>query len=98
MHPGSARVYHKEFYPPNQELKDDVGFFITSHLQITQESLVEFEEDREDLVKKRIHIYFSLAKELNGYIVQRLKKQKFVRLDASKDRDELFKDIEQNFL
>jgi adenylate kinase len=47
VHPGSGRVYHVEFNPPNTEGLDDV----------TGEPLVLRDDDTEETVRKRLEIY-----------------------------------------
>ena len=47
VHPGSGRVYHIEFNPPQRPGKDD----------ITGEALIQREDDKEETVRKRLQIY-----------------------------------------
>ena len=47
VHPGSGRVYHIEFNPPQRPGKDD----------ITGEALIQREDDKEGTVRKRLQIY-----------------------------------------
>jgi adenylate kinase len=47
VHPASGRSYHLKFNPPKVEGKDDV----------TGESLIQREDDREDTVRKRLEVY-----------------------------------------
>jgi adenylate kinase len=46
-HPASGRTYHVKFNPPKVEGKDDV----------TGETLVQRDDDREETVKKRLEVY-----------------------------------------
>jgi len=57
VHPGSGRVYHLQFHPPLQAGKDDV----------TQEPLVQREDDREETIRKRLQIYQEQTKPLIKY-------------------------------
>ena len=47
VHPGSGRVYHLKFNPPRAEGRDDV----------TGESLVQRDDDREETVRRRLDVY-----------------------------------------
>lgn len=47
VHPGSGRVYHVEYNPPQEEGKDDV----------TGEPLEQREDDTEETVRERINVY-----------------------------------------
>lgn len=49
VHPGSGRVYHVRYNPPQQEGLDDE----------TGEPLVQRDDDTEDTVRKRLEIYYS---------------------------------------
>ena len=49
VHPGSGRVYHIEFNPPERENLDNE----------TGEDLVQREDDQEDTVRKRLDVYHS---------------------------------------
>ncbi|WP_113906487.1 adenylate kinase [Aliidiomarina celeris] len=57
VHPGSGRVYHVEHNPPKEEGKDDV----------TGESLVIREDDKEETVRKRLAIYHEQTEPLVDY-------------------------------
>ena len=56
-HPASGRPYHVKFNPPKVEGKDDV----------TGESLVQRDDDKEDTVKKRLDVYSSQTRPLVDY-------------------------------
>ena len=56
-HPASGRTYHVKFNPPKVEGKDDV----------TGESLVQRDDDKEDTVKKRLDVYSSQTRPLVDY-------------------------------
>ncbi len=47
VHPASGRVYHVDFQPPKSENKDDV----------TGEDLIQREDDKEEVIKKRLSVY-----------------------------------------
>ena len=57
VHPGSGRVYHIKFNPPQQEDKDDV----------TGEALVTRKDDQEETVRKRLVEYHTLTEPLIAY-------------------------------
>lgn len=57
VHPGSGRVYHKEFNPPRIAGQDD----------ITGENLISRKDDQEETVRKRLTIYHEQTKPLSGY-------------------------------
>lgn len=56
-HPGSGRSYHVKFNPPKQAGVDDV----------TGEPLIQRDDDREDVVKKRLDVYHAQTAALVGY-------------------------------
>lgn len=56
-HLASGRTYHVIFNPPKVAGKDDV----------TGEDLVQREDDREEVVKKRLEVYHAQTKQLVGY-------------------------------
>jgi adenylate kinase len=57
VHLASGRSYHVKFNPPKVEGKDDV----------TGESLIQREDDKEETVKRRLDIYHSQTKPLIEY-------------------------------
>ncbi len=57
MHPGSGRIYHVIFNPPKIEDKDD----------ITEEPLIQRDDDKEETVRKRLEIYHAQTKPLVEY-------------------------------
>ncbi len=57
VHPGSGRTYHVVFNPPKVEGKDDV----------TGEDLIQREDDNEDTVRKRLHVYHAQTKPLVAF-------------------------------
>lgn len=57
VHPGSGRVYHIEFNPPQVAGVDDQ----------TGEPLIQREDDRQETVLKRLQVYHQQTKPLIGY-------------------------------
>ncbi|RUO40590.1 adenylate kinase [Aliidiomarina taiwanensis] len=75
VHPGSGRVYHVEYNPPQVEGKDDV----------TGEDLLVRDDDKEETVRKRLAIYHEQTEPLVSYY-QKLAEQgtvKFHSLDGT---------------
>jgi adenylate kinase len=56
-HPASGRVYHVKFNPPKVEGKDDA----------TGEDLVQRDDDKAEVVKKRLDVYHNQTEVLLGY-------------------------------
>lgn len=56
-HPASGRTYHVKFNPPKTEGKDDV----------TGEDLVQRDDDKEEVVLKRLQVYHDQTEQLIGY-------------------------------
>ncbi|GAA5170879.1 adenylate kinase [Viridibacterium curvum] len=57
VHPASGRTYHVKFNPPKVAGKDDE----------TGEDLVQRDDDKEEVVKKRLDVYHSQTKPLVAY-------------------------------
>ncbi|MEA3251493.1 MAG: adenylate kinase [Pseudomonadota bacterium] len=57
VHPDSGRVYHLEYNPPREEGKDDV----------TGETLIQREDDRESTVRNRLSVYHDQTEPLIAY-------------------------------
>lgn len=57
VHPGSGRVYHVEYNPPQQDGKDDV----------TGEALIQRDDDRESTVRNRLSVYHEQTAPLVEY-------------------------------
>ena len=57
VHPASGRTYHVEFNPPKVAGKDDA----------TGEDLVQRDDDREEVIKKRLEVYHAQTEQLVGY-------------------------------
>ena len=56
-HPASGRTYHVKFNPPKEAGKDDV----------TGEELVQRDDDKEEVVLKRLQVYHDQTEQLIGY-------------------------------
>ncbi len=57
VHVASGRTYHVRFNPPKAEGKDD----------ITGEPLIQRDDDREDVVRKRLEVYHAQTSVLVSY-------------------------------
>jgi adenylate kinase len=57
VHVASGRTYHVRFNPPKVEGKDD----------LTGEPLIQRDDDREDVVRKRLEVYHAQTSVLVGY-------------------------------
>ena len=57
IHPASGRSYHIKYNPPKVEGKDDV----------TGEDLVQRDDDREEVVMKRLAVYHAQTEALVGF-------------------------------
>ena len=57
VHPASGRTYHVKFNPPKFEDKDDV----------TGESLIQRDDDKEETVRKRLQVYNDQTRPLVEY-------------------------------
>ncbi|MBA3988229.1 adenylate kinase [Aliidiomarina maris] len=57
VHPGSGRVYHVSYNPPQQEGKDDV----------TGEDLIVRDDDKEETVRHRLSVYHEQTEPLVSY-------------------------------
>jgi len=57
VHLASGRTYHLKFNPPRQEGRDDA----------TGEPLIQREDDRADVVRKRLEVYHAQTSALVGY-------------------------------
>jgi adenylate kinase len=60
VHVASGRTYHVRFNPPKAEGKDDV----------TGEPLIQRDDDREDVVRKRLEVYHAQTSVLVQYYSQ----------------------------
>lgn len=57
VHPASGRIYHQVNNPPKVFRKDDM----------TGEALIQRKDDREETVRKRLHVYHEQTRPLVGY-------------------------------
>lgn len=79
VHPASGRIYHQTFHPPQQEGQDD----------LTQEPLIQRDDDLEETVRKRLQVYSDQTKPLIDYyadwaITDHSTAPRFVRIDGHK--------------
>lgn len=86
VHPGSGRTYHSDYYPPKSPGKDD----------LTQENLIQRNDDTEETVRKRLDIYNQQTTPLIDYYLN-LSKQKFKKINGTgkthEIRDQILKAI-----
>lgn len=90
VHPGSGRTYHVVFNPPRIEGKDD----------LTDEPLIQRDDDQEETVRKRLDVYHSQTKPLVEFYSKWAEggdanAPKYVRVagvgSVTEIRDEIFK-------
>lgn len=60
VHQPSGRIYHALYHPPKKSGKDDM----------TGETLIQRDDDREETVRKRLHVYHNQTKPLIDYYTQ----------------------------
>ncbi len=87
VHPGSGRVYHVKFNPPQVEGKDDV----------TGEDLVTRKDDQEDTVRKRLVEYHQQTAPLIGYYGQEAQagNTRYVKIDGTQSVDSVRTELEK---
>ena len=81
VHPGSGRVYHVTYNPPQEEGKDDV----------TGDDLIVREDDKEATVRHRLSVYHEQTEPLVSYY-QNLAEQnvvKYHKVDGTKDVNDI---------
>lgn len=88
VHPGSGRTYHIEFNPPKVAGKDD----------LTDEPLIQREDDREETVKKRLQVYHEQTEPLISYYRAWQESgdeaaPKFIRIDGIGDVERVRDDV-----
>lgn len=88
VHLASGRTYHIEFNPPATAGKDD----------LTGEELIQREDDREEVVKKRLEVYHEQTEPLITYFRDWYKAgdggaPKYVRIDGIGDVERVREDI-----
>ncbi|MCC7121030.1 MAG: adenylate kinase [Gammaproteobacteria bacterium] len=75
VHPASGRSYHTIFNPPRAEGRDDV----------TGEPLVQRDDDREETVRHRLHVYHEQTEPLIAFYAKKAEKTPrltFTRVDG----------------
>ncbi len=80
VHPGSGRVYHAVFNPPKVKDKDD----------ITGEDLLQREDDRDDVVAKRLAVYREQTAPLTAYytaVAGGLSADNYIRVDGAQSME-----------
>ena len=87
VHPGSGRVYHVLFNPPQQPGIDDVS----------GEPLVQREDDREGTVRKRLQVYHEQTAPLIRFYSRRSGRNApaYLRVDGVGDVGEIAKKLDQ---
>lgn len=77
VHPGSGRVYHVAYNPPQEEGKDDV----------TGEDLIVRDDDKEETVRYRLSVYHDQTKPLVDYYQKLADQQvvKYHKVDGTQD-------------
>jgi adenylate kinase len=88
VHLASGRTYHIEFNPPARPDKDD----------LTGEALIQREDDREEVVKKRLEVYHEQTEPLIAYFRRWHEAgsggaPEFVRIDGIGDVERVREDI-----
>lgn len=84
LHPASGRTYHEIYHPPKVAGKDD----------ITQEPLIQREDDSETTVRRRLQVYHEQTKPLIDYYFHLADTMdptvpKYTRIDGSQSVDEV---------
>ena len=93
VHPGSGRVYHTQYAPPKVEGVDDQ----------TQEPLVQRDDDKPEVVVKRLGVYHEQTAPVVAWANEESQKDNgivghFVALDASQNLDAVWQEIMQVWL
>lgn len=85
VHPASGRIYHVIFNPPKQDNIDD----------ITGESLVQRDDDREETVRKRLQVYHTQTSPLIAYYKSEAESGgiRYVEIDGSAEVDAITEKI-----
>ena len=78
VHPGSGRVYHVEYNPPQQEGLDDM----------TGEALIQREDDREGTIRNRLSVYHEQTRPLVDFY-RELKGVEYHSLDGVGEVDDI---------
>lgn len=88
VHPGSGRIYHVEFNPPQQAGYDDV----------TGEPLIQRDDDKEDTVRKRLEVYHAQTEPLVDFYQKQAEMKAenaphYVEIDGMQSVDEVRSDL-----
>lgn len=88
VHPGSGRVYHTQYAPPKVEGLDDQ----------TQEPLVQRDDDKPEVVIKRLGVYHEQTAPVVAWAEEESRKAdglvgRFVALDARQNLDSVWQEI-----
>ncbi len=77
IHPASGRIYHKKFFPPKEQDRDD----------ITHEVLISRKDDKQKILIKRLITYHKEIKPLRDYYLEEANsgKIKFFSIDGNTD-------------
>lgn len=82
IHKPSGRTYHVNFNPPKVEGKDD----------LTGDSLIQRDDDKEDVIKKRLELYHQQTEPILGYYKSN---GKLSTLNADTTIDNLWKELKE---
>jgi adenylate kinase len=84
VHPASGRSYHILYNPPKVDGFDDV----------TQEPLIQREDDATEVIKKRLDVYYDETEPLLDFY--RNKNLQFIEIDAAQSLDKVTKSIRES--
>jgi adenylate kinase len=83
IHKPTGRTYHVKFNPPKVEGKDDV----------TGEPLIQRDDDKEEVIKKRLELYHQQTEPILGYYKE---KGKLASINADQSIDQMWKEVRNN--
>lgn len=86
VHPASGRSYHILYNPPKVDGFDDV----------TQEPLIQREDDAPEVIKKRLDVYYDETEPLLDFY--RNKNLQFIEIDAAQSLDKVTKSIRESIV
>jgi adenylate kinase len=86
VHPASGRSYHILYNPPKVDGFDDV----------TQEPLIQREDDATEVIKKRLDVYYDETEPLLDFY--RNKNLQFIEIDAAQSLDKVTKSIRESIV
>jgi len=78
--PSCGAVYHVKYNPPKEDMKCDV----------CGSELIQREDDKEEVIRKRLEVYKNQTAELIDFYKER---DKLISLDASKEIEEVYNQI-----